>query len=730
MPQDLIGTKDGMNFYVGSNTAVQPTVPDRSLGSVGTPQLPFAQTNMVGTGTTNFAGMSNPVSTGRSLTSSTPGSDGSANFGSDSAMDRLLTQLSSGLGPDEKSYEDTIMGNYQKRQDAISTASAARAKQIENQSNEDIYYQQQANQNQLTGEQESRRGFATNTALFQQIQDTGQKRIRDLEKQRDQYLLQNDQNQADQLNSLLATEQQTITTARQNYYSNMFSLLSAGNQQQQFELGKTPTQRLNALAQIRQSLFFSGASADELAMIDKLISDTATGGGVTNAGGGIGTGIDSQSLMSPVQGLHMAPDGKTVLDAQGNYVSLQQYKQMTGQTDVPDNKVDWSYAHNKTASGTNRSLTSPAITSQSVNNVSGYGYNGTPGSYKQYNSPAESFTDTVNDIQKKMEGNTKTGLNADSSVKDLVNVWVTGSKTGTPTGYTAQNVADYLKNTIGIKGVTANTPLYQIGAENLASAIAHFETGYNHTTGQFANGATGSGSTQTQQSQSTLQSLADSYYQQLSKGVPPSQISGTFAGGQYGSMQGIALSNAMTKYYTENPNQNIGKTEINYAALKSASADVADQAANRLVTIKKLQLAMSNLQSLSDKFARSGVTAINDKWLKSQLAINNPDAIKFNQAVTNIADDIGQVFASGGALTDFKLQFGNGLIDKNYSPSGMKAALAEMSSLMNLQAQAYNDVLSNPSGLGTGRDLTGGVSSSNRNLNSTSQSILDKYGVK
>lgn len=39
----------------------------------------------------------------------------------------------------------------------------------------------------------------------------------------------------------------------------------------------------------------------------------------------------------------LGADGQTVYDQNGNYVSLDQYKQLTGQTNVPDAQLNWSY---------------------------------------------------------------------------------------------------------------------------------------------------------------------------------------------------------------------------------------------------------------------------------------------------------------------------------------------------------------------------------------------------
>lgn len=116
----------------------------------------------------------------------------------------------------------TIMQTYQDRQDAANTATNANRQLISNNSNEDIYYQNQQNQNQQTSEAESRRGFATNTALVSQLQDQGAKRVRDLEKQRDYLLLNNQAEGAQRIDNLIAQEQTAVTNARTQYIDQLF----------------------------------------------------------------------------------------------------------------------------------------------------------------------------------------------------------------------------------------------------------------------------------------------------------------------------------------------------------------------------------------------------------------------------------------------------------------------------------------------------------------------------
>ncbi len=142
--------------------------------------------------------------------------------GNEQAASALQAYLNGGtLAPNESSLENTIMGNYNQAKQNTSSAYQGEAQAITND------YQNQADQlnrelgNQMKGELESRSGFATNNAMLRNLQETGQNRIDQLTKQRDEALLNNNQQMADSLNNLIINEQNLITTSRQNMVANL-----------------------------------------------------------------------------------------------------------------------------------------------------------------------------------------------------------------------------------------------------------------------------------------------------------------------------------------------------------------------------------------------------------------------------------------------------------------------------------------------------------------------------
>ena len=99
------------------------------------------------------------------------------------------------------------------------------------------------------------------------------------------------------------------------------------------------------------------------------------------------------------------------------------------------------------------------------------------GKFAQYATPEQGFQAGV-DLVRKYQTAGPAGMNANSTLDQMIKTWITGDPNSTrATGYNSTNVAQYLA-TLGVSGVTPNTPIGQIDTTALAAAIAHFETGY------------------------------------------------------------------------------------------------------------------------------------------------------------------------------------------------------------------------------------------------------------
>ena len=117
--------------------------------------------------------------------------------------------------------EKSILQKFAERKTLAEKGAEAQKKLTTSEYGTKIEDEQKSNVQKLTSEQEARRGFATNTAVVRDIEETGKRRILDLEKARDELLLKADILKAEQIDNLLVKEQELITNSRKDYLSNL-----------------------------------------------------------------------------------------------------------------------------------------------------------------------------------------------------------------------------------------------------------------------------------------------------------------------------------------------------------------------------------------------------------------------------------------------------------------------------------------------------------------------------
>lgn len=122
------------------------------------------------------------------------------------------------------SQQDTIMDTYAKRRQLATEGAEATAAKLESQYSTDLEDTQASDAAKINTERESQRGFTVNMGALREFVKAGDKRVRDLTKAKDELLLQNKANEASRLDTLLADEQTSITTARNNYLKSLLDL--------------------------------------------------------------------------------------------------------------------------------------------------------------------------------------------------------------------------------------------------------------------------------------------------------------------------------------------------------------------------------------------------------------------------------------------------------------------------------------------------------------------------
>lgn len=151
-------------------------------------------------------------------------------LGTDEEAEKLTTDLSKSLATAVpaplEAQEKTIQEKFAERRRLAQEASIAERGLIEKQFEEPIEEARRTGEQELIGTREAIRGLvpASIAATMKFVEEAGRKRIRDLERQRDQLFLANKVAEAGRLDSLIIAEQEAITQARQNYINTIFGL--------------------------------------------------------------------------------------------------------------------------------------------------------------------------------------------------------------------------------------------------------------------------------------------------------------------------------------------------------------------------------------------------------------------------------------------------------------------------------------------------------------------------
>lgn len=173
-------------------------------------------------------GASTATPTGTGTTGTTQSSTDSALM--DQIQQRLLSQsdVISSQSTGLESKINSIIGGIQTGEQSSEQATNLNYNQQEQQA-------QQAGTQALTSAQEAQRGYATNYAALQRIQDTTTKNISNLETQKQQLILQGQSQAAQTISNLQVQSLQYQQQAQQQVFTNLLNLASFGQQQQQIQ---------------------------------------------------------------------------------------------------------------------------------------------------------------------------------------------------------------------------------------------------------------------------------------------------------------------------------------------------------------------------------------------------------------------------------------------------------------------------------------------------------------
>lgn len=187
--------------------------------------------------------------------SMTPKVDSLSNFGTSSksnvspektAIDKLNDRIVGTLGSSldnlgsVKDREKSILEKFADRKKLASAGGNAERELINSESSDSIDAQLESNARSLIDFREQGRGYATQKVAMDYVADTGKKRVRELEKARDNLLLQSKVAEASRLDDLIAKEEEAITNARTSFIN---ELTSIGSQAREIASFETPEQK-------------------------------------------------------------------------------------------------------------------------------------------------------------------------------------------------------------------------------------------------------------------------------------------------------------------------------------------------------------------------------------------------------------------------------------------------------------------------------------------------------
>lgn len=151
--------------------------------------------------------------------------------GSTAATTKSLTDISGKIASEVGNFDyagekQSIMDTYKTRQQKATEAGQAERDLIASKAGTQIDTATEQAQRDLTANQEAQRGFSVNPAQMRFVEETGRRRILDLEKARDELTLQSKANEANRIDGLIEQEQTAITNARTSYINELFGASS------------------------------------------------------------------------------------------------------------------------------------------------------------------------------------------------------------------------------------------------------------------------------------------------------------------------------------------------------------------------------------------------------------------------------------------------------------------------------------------------------------------------
>ena len=313
------------------------------------------------------------------------------------------------------------------------------------------------------------------------------------------------------------------------------------------------------------------------------------------------------------------------------------------------------------------------------------------GNFATYPTVQAGLQAAAQQFQLYQTGQSSSGLTGSSTLNQAIAKWNNNSS-----NYNGDSVAQTLQS-MGVSGVTGNTPISQLDPNQVAEAIASHETGYNP----------GSSSSQ-------YGPIISSAVQSVLQGVPVESL------GLSQAQESLVNQQAKQQNASYNPATNTQ----NFSALSSAKQTAVTQAVQKKTAIiaadNTLDGTLQQMATLADKVNLSNVPKL-DQWLNGKITdySNDPDLVEF-KSLWNNAKTQYAIISSGGNQTPDQgdLDSAQGYIPMAGNSSVYSGLSSTLSNTAQREAQSQQEVIDSEIGTsaGSGGTATGSGNSSNADV--------------
>lgn len=233
----------------------------------------------------------------------------------------LSNEIASSLA-DQKNAPQTIASKYAERRRLAESAGADEQKLIESRFNDKIIDKQDEGFKSLLAGAEGQAGFSQQTAILRNISQDTDKRVKSLQKDREEAMLLGRIETAKRIDKLITDEQEAVTTAKKNYLSTLFQSSDEIRAQEQ---ARRDDIRLGfeANAEERAQLSFETPEEERQAVFDMKVEES----------------VLDLSALAPDAGIKQGDDFDTAIEKYRNSEAYKRNEKM-GELEIAKMELD------------------------------------------------------------------------------------------------------------------------------------------------------------------------------------------------------------------------------------------------------------------------------------------------------------------------------------------------------------------------------------------------------